>query len=323
MLSHQIALRRSIKEPISEILATYETMSAAVDAHFSGDTVRAANLFRAANSSAVWAWTNPAWEQPYLNIRCKFPVSDTSVVAAAHRDPERHPSDEVKRDALERDGFRCRYCGIPVIGADVRKLAHRLYPDAVPWGRYPSEQHAAFQAMWLQFDHVVPHSHGGRSSLDNIVVACGLCNYGKDRYTLAQLGLSDPRAFDPVPSPWDGLQRLLVAVSHAKKSRPVPKPCSGNCAGHQSPKSTPAVSEIVQLDVRLGLVDSFVPGAWISKGYLYTPQIGGKQRWFRLSDLAIAEQEVREGVAGCRIRCAARILARRGLDASHWISSDS
>lgn len=314
-----IALRRSIKEPIPEIFAAYEALNAAVDAHLAGNADQAVRLFAKANAPAVWAWTNPAWLRPDLNVRIKSPDDDTRVVAKSQRDPRRDPTDDVKSAALDRDGYRCRCCGIPVIGADVRKLAHRLYPDAVPWGRLPDEQHAAFQAMWLQFDHVVPHSHGGRSSLDNIVVTCGLCNYGKDRYTLAQLGLSDPRARDPEPCSWDGLQRLLGSAVPGSSPRPTPRATRPNVAQVAIREAKqPAVG---RLGSNLGVVDVFVAGAWISKGYLYTPPIAGRQRWFRLSDLAIAEPQVRDGVAGCRIRCAAHVFSRRGLDASHWFAS--
>lgn len=39
----------------------------------------------------------------------------------------------------------CRYCGIPVVDADIRKLLHSLYPAAVPWvSSVPEWQHAAF-----------------------------------------------------------------------------------------------------------------------------------------------------------------------------------
>lgn len=50
---------------------------------------------------------------------------------------------------LERDGFRCRYCGAT--------------PDRV----------------LLEIDHVVPHVSGGPDTLENLRTACGACNGGK------------------------------------------------------------------------------------------------------------------------------------------------
>ena len=119
----------------------------------------------------------------------------------------------IRDEVLRRGGYRCRYCGIPVVHADIRKTASRLYPEAVVWdSRDPARQHAGFQCLWLQFDHVVPHSHGGRSTPDNVVISCALCNFGKDRFTLRQLDLEDPRSREPDPMDYDGLERLRSAL---------------------------------------------------------------------------------------------------------------
>lgn len=57
---------------------------------------------------------------------------------------------------LQRDKFRCRYCGV---GPD----------NAV-----------------LHMDHVKPRSEGGSSDADNIVTACSLCNSGKSNRALRE-----------------------------------------------------------------------------------------------------------------------------------------
>lgn len=56
---------------------------------------------------------------------------------------------------LERDGFRCYYCG-------------RTAPDVV-----------------LDVDHKVPVREGGKDDLDNLVAACVDCNTGKSGHPLA------------------------------------------------------------------------------------------------------------------------------------------
>ncbi|WP_371179699.1 HNH endonuclease [Ahrensia sp. 13_GOM-1096m] len=63
--------------------------------------------------------------------------------------------------------------------------------------------------MWLQFDHVVPHSRGRSNHQENIVVSCAPCNYGKAEYSLDELGLKDPRHTESLRTSWDGLTRLL------------------------------------------------------------------------------------------------------------------
>ena len=211
--------RYSIKEPISEIYAAWDILSDAADAHLCGDTNGAALLFGKANSSAVWNWLNPAWNTSKPHLRHMKPVGDTKTVAKESRDPNRQPTDEVKQAAIARDGHRCRYCGIPVVDADIRKWAQQNYAAAVPWN--PKDiliQHAAFQCMWLQYDHVTPHSHGGSSAIENIVVTCALCNFGKEDRTLAELGLSDPRARPPIQCSWDGLERLRVRRAQKRTS---------------------------------------------------------------------------------------------------------
>jgi 5-methylcytosine-specific restriction endonuclease McrA len=79
----------------------------------------------------------------------------------------------------------------------------------LPWGRTNMTQHAAFQAMWAQYDHVLPYARGGNSTLDNMIVTCAPCNFGRMNYILEEVGLADPRGREPIGSKWDGLERLL------------------------------------------------------------------------------------------------------------------
>jgi hypothetical protein len=53
----------------------------------------------------------------------------------------------------------------------------------------------------------------------------------------------------------------------------------------------------------------------ISSGYLLTPAIEGKSRWFKLSEEVQAELAVRNGVEGCLLVCHPKLLAGRGIDA--------
>lgn len=205
-------MKRSIKEPIPQIFQIWDILNQAVDSHLIGDRVLAENLFKKANMREVWEWLNPGWSRPDLHVITPAPHGDTQVVPRHLRDLDRNIAPSTKSAVLQRDGYQCRYCGIPVVHADIRKLAHRFYPSAVPWEPYDvTKQHSGFACLWLQFDHVVPHSHGGRSSLDNIVISCALCNFGKDKYTLRQLNLADPRLTPPTPSTWDGLNRFRTS----------------------------------------------------------------------------------------------------------------
>ena len=211
-----MTIRRCIKEPIPAIFEAWESMSAAVDSHLEGDQEKAAELFAKADSLRVFHWLNPAWT---LDVRDKKhikeynPPGDTTPVPKEQRDGPNIPT-AVKRIVLERDGFRCRYCGIPVVDVAVRKIAHSLYPESVPWeGTHEvRRQHAGFAAMWLQYDHVVPRSHGGRNAENNLVITCALCNFAKHDNTLKQLNIEDPRYRAPrKKDSFDGLRRLKAA----------------------------------------------------------------------------------------------------------------
>ena len=82
------------------------------------------------------------------------------------------PSSAEKRALIERDGYHCRFCGIPVIRAEVRARIRAAYLDALPWGTKYTKQHAGFQALWLQYDHLVPHARGGTNAPDNMLITC-------------------------------------------------------------------------------------------------------------------------------------------------------
>lgn len=199
--------KQFFREPIPEIYDAARYLDAAVSAHLAGHVEIAERLFILANDQKVWDWTDSIWgkNSSYVNVN-KLPSQHTSPKAKA-----RMPDTEMKKALHERDGYHCRFCGIPVVHADIRKYLHKIYPDAVQWGRTNASQHAAFQCMWLQYDHVVPHSAGGENTLENLVVTCAACNFGKMEYTLEELGLLDPRSFPPVKSTWDGLERAKNA----------------------------------------------------------------------------------------------------------------
>lgn len=62
--------------------------------------------------------------------------------------------------------------------------------------------------LWLQYDHLLPHARSGTNDLENVVITCAPCNYGRGGYTLEEVGLADPRLREPVRSTWDGLERF-------------------------------------------------------------------------------------------------------------------
>ncbi len=201
-------MQECFRKPIPEIFDAARFLDAAVSAHLNNMPTLAHELFHAANLPQVREWLESIWgaKSPYVSVN---PLPQPDIPS---RVEVRMPTKAQIQELHRRDGFHCRYCGIPVIRPGVRKFANKLFGASVPWGRTNASQHAGFQTLWAQYDHVLPHSCGGTNELSNLVVSCAACNYGKMSYRLEEIGLSDPRDRPPVVSNWDGLERLLGAT---------------------------------------------------------------------------------------------------------------
>ncbi|KKM68928.1 hypothetical protein LCGC14_1456000 [marine sediment metagenome] len=73
-----------------------------------------------------------------------------------------------RKNIFERDKYTCQYCGIK-----------------------PPSKRAALKWMEekaLTFDHIVPKSQGGKTTWENIVTCCHLCNSKKQNRTPEQVG---------------------------------------------------------------------------------------------------------------------------------------
>ncbi|MBI1309047.1 MAG: HNH endonuclease [Proteobacteria bacterium] len=201
--------RRCLREPVAEIFQAANHLSQAAEAHLAGHTSLAISLIKKADCPAIAAWTESLWGKttPY-NIRTAVPHLPP-LLARGQRQPLRMPSTALQQQLLARDGYHCRYCGIPLIRKEVRVALQHAYPQAVRWGSTNASQHTALQAMWLTYEHVVPHARGGTNEVKNLIVSCWPCNGAKAQYMLEEFGLADPRLTPPCPSTWDGLERIL------------------------------------------------------------------------------------------------------------------
>lgn len=110
-----------------------------------------------------------------------------------------------------RDGYTCRYCGLKVVPKAVFEAFSKVVgPDCFPLGSTNLGRHGLYLNFCAVADHVTPHSIGGRTNPENLVTACWSCNYGKNEWTVDELGIEDPRLRPPSVSPtWDGLTSLV------------------------------------------------------------------------------------------------------------------
>jgi 5-methylcytosine-specific restriction endonuclease McrA len=201
--------RTCLRDPIPEIDAAKLLLNDAVSAHLAGRREEAKELIALADMDSIREWGNSLWgkKSPYVMFR---PVQGSPPeVPKERREGNRSPTPEIRRRLIARDGYHCLFCGIPVIRAEIRNRIRKSYPELKLWsGESIQLQHAAFQTMWLQYDHLVPHSRGGKSDEENMVISCAPCNFGRMQYTLAEVGVADPRKRNPVRSDWDGLERF-------------------------------------------------------------------------------------------------------------------
>lgn len=213
-----LAPRRCMREPVPEILHAAHLLDRAVGAHLTGDRALAEDLIRQADMPSIRTWTESLWgngavnpDQPrYTRLR---EIADAPPwLPKTQRVQRRMPGAAESVEIIGRSGWNCAFCGLPVIRTQVREAIRRIYPAALPWGSSNQSQHSAFQCMWLQFDHVLPHSRGGGNSVENVVVTCAPCNYGRGDRTLEEVGLIDPRLLPVVRTSWDGLERFAGAA---------------------------------------------------------------------------------------------------------------
>jgi len=137
-----------------------------------------------------------------------------------HHDPTKYPKKDLENAVFERDGYRCRYCNLRLIPKNIFEVFSKVVGTDVffPTGTH-IQRHGIVFTFRANADHVVPHRTGGKTDLQNLVTCCWNCNYGKGPFTLAQIGLDDPRRRSVQKhDDWDGLTALLPKLrSHAKR----------------------------------------------------------------------------------------------------------
>jgi len=211
-LSLGMALPRlCLRNAVPEILDAAKYLDEAVSAYIANQRQSAEERIALANSPAI-SLAIGEWAE---SLRGKYNIYNRPILEVspkldkAQRLKPRMPSAADKHRLLLRDAYRCRFCGIPVVREEVRHRLISLFPSVIPWGPPNAKNHAALYAMDVQYDHLLPHSRGGSSDLDNMVITCNPCNYGRGEHTIEEMGLVDPKMREPVQSTWDGLERLL------------------------------------------------------------------------------------------------------------------
>lgn len=113
--------RYCFREAGKDAFTASELLSNAVAEHLAGNMKKAAKLFAEANIESIWDWWNSIAgpKSPYVKFRTvdKVPIS----LPLDKRIPVRMPNSDMIRRIHERDGFHCRFCGMPVIRKEIRE----------------------------------------------------------------------------------------------------------------------------------------------------------------------------------------------------------
>ncbi len=201
--------RTCLREPIPEIEAAARQLENAVAAHCRGERSVTEALFRETDNRILWDWLDSVWgKQTLYNRPCRTLLHPAALPREQRATP-RAATKATRRLIHLRDGHYCRFCKIPVIRGEIRAALRKEYPAAIPWGDTNATQHAAFQLMWAQYDHVLPHARGGNSERENVYLTCAACNYGRGNFLLEKFDLLHPRDHPPRQGDWDGLERIF------------------------------------------------------------------------------------------------------------------
>lgn len=176
-----------------------------------GDRRGAIELIKTIRSDEMRLWFDEHGQMSGLHRKRHFKISPPTF-APEDFDTLRQPT-KYEREVFERDCYTCRYCDLRILSKHVLVAFERAVGTEVfRTVGSNAQQHGVVHAFKIVADHVVPFKRGGRTHPDNLVSACPACNYGKDAYTVEQMGIEDPRERSPISSDWDGLTSLLPGL---------------------------------------------------------------------------------------------------------------
>jgi len=197
--------------PIPEIEEAVTLLGQAADAFLSGYNGLAGKLIARADDPEIAKFYRRivGKTDPKIHWQSSQPKNP---VPKSERSTTRMPSPKKQTEIFQRDGWRCRYCGTRVISRAARKVFILNFPVETHWvSSYKYGGHSALLSQGVSLDHIRPISRGGDNEPDNFVTACGTCQFGRNQWTLEEVGFTNPKDRPPVVDGWDGLTRLLKA----------------------------------------------------------------------------------------------------------------
>lgn len=184
----------------------------AVDDFLAGDRNACLEKISQIRSDEITEWYVEHGQMSGRHRKLALGVAPPPNIPTEHRDLVRSPR-KLQNAVFERDGYACRYCGNRLIAHHFLKLfINALNSDLFKKGGTNRTTHGIIHLTWPVADHVLPWNKGGQTNMENLVSACATCNYGKDGYTIEQLGIEDPLARKPTNGNWSGLTDKIVQL---------------------------------------------------------------------------------------------------------------
>jgi 5-methylcytosine-specific restriction endonuclease McrA len=234
-------LRNHLLPPIRELFEAAALLHKAAIAHTNYDDTSAKALILQTDidpskrSAAIFDWSEALFGGNVLSAGRKISPEVKAQIFTYFEDPDKPrsvPPEQrasgviskgLAKEVINRDGYFCRFCGIPVIDPRARVVLWKAYPRALRWvnpdpQKRPRniDKHIAFQALELNLDHILPRSRGGQNTRENIIVTCAPCNCGRSHHTLAEMGLADPMSrTKAVPAGFEDWSGLTVVLNRS------------------------------------------------------------------------------------------------------------
>jgi 5-methylcytosine-specific restriction endonuclease McrA len=181
----------------------------AVEAFIAGNKNLCLEIIGQIRTAEITEWYIEHGQMSGRHRKLQLNIPPPETIDIDLRDPIRSPA-KLQKQVFERDSYHCRYCGGKLISQEFLKTSiKRLNSPLFSRGETNLNTHGIIHLTWPVADHVIPWNKGGRTSLDNLVSSCAPCNYGKDGYTIEQLGLIDPLTRPAKISDWDGLNTKI------------------------------------------------------------------------------------------------------------------
>src|SRR5437868_5953827 len=111
---HNSAFRSCFREPIPEIMDAARYLDAAVSAYLQSHMQTAEELIRRADMPVIRQWTESIWGKGSAYVQHRAVPKPPLSLAGNARVKARMPTTAEKQALHQRDGYHCRFCGIPL-----------------------------------------------------------------------------------------------------------------------------------------------------------------------------------------------------------------